>query len=169
MAVRISAMEVLLDGFAAEQAAVTGPVPLHGALDAGLRRSLRAQVARLEGQLADVVCEAFPETLDFQPVASRGARVLDAAALEEVRDGLASQLSEARRQVAEIARRQEESRLLLERMLRDPASSRGIRISQRELGEPGCGVWRVAPRLGIIGRMMGWWQVKLSSGCPLAT
>src|SRR5947209_8298032 len=30
---------------------------------------------------------------------------------------------------------------------------------------PGAG----RPRLGLIGMMMGWWQVKLSSGCPLAT
>jgi hypothetical protein len=26
----------------------------------------------------------------------------------------------------------------------------------------------VRPRLGLIGMLMGWWQVKLSSGCPLA-
>ena len=25
------------------------------------------------------------------------------------------------------------------------------------------------PRLGLIGMLMGWWQVKLSSGCPLAS
>jgi len=35
------------------------------------------------------------------------------------------------------------------------------------VGEPGCGVWQVRPRLGLIGMLMGWWQVKLSSGCPL--
>jgi hypothetical protein len=33
----------------------------------------------------------------------------------------------------------------------------------------GCGVWQVRPRLGLIGMLMGWWQVKLSSGCPLAS
>jgi hypothetical protein len=27
----------------------------------------------------------------------------------------------------------------------------------------------VRPRLGLIGMLMGWWQVKLSSGCPLAS
>ena len=37
-----------------------------------------------------------------------------------------------------------------------------------DLGEPGCGAWEVRPRLGLIGMLMGWWQVKLSSGCPLA-
>jgi len=27
----------------------------------------------------------------------------------------------------------------------------------------------VRPRVGLVGMFMGWWQVKLSSGCPLAT
>ena len=166
-------MEVLLDGYAADQAARGGLAPLREAgeaeAQAGLRRSLGAQVARLEAQLADVTCDAFPEILELGLAPSRGARVLDAAGLEEVRDRLAAQLSEARAQVATIALRQDEARLRLERMLLDPAGSPGQWISQRELGEPGCGVWRSVPRLGIIGRMMGWWQVKLSSGCPLAT
>jgi hypothetical protein len=26
----------------------------------------------------------------------------------------------------------------------------------------------VRPRLGLIGMLCGWWQVKLSSGCPLS-
>ena len=29
-------------------------------------------------------------------------------------------------------------------------------------------MWYVKPRLGLIGMLMGWWEVKLSSGCPLA-
>jgi hypothetical protein len=43
-----------------------------------------------------------------------------------------------------------------------------VRVANRDLGENGCGVWQVRPRLGLIGMLMGWWQVKLSSGCPLA-
>jgi ABC-type uncharacterized transport system involved in gliding motility auxiliary subunit len=61
------------------------------------------------------------------------------------------------------------ARELLEQMLLDPAKHRRVRISQRELGVGGCGVWSVMPRLGPMGRLMGWWRVKLSSGCPLAT
>ena len=56
----------------------------------------------------------------------------------------------------------------LERMLLEPGAYRFVRIARAELGEPGCGVWEVRPRLGLIGMLMGWWQVKLSSGCPLA-
>jgi hypothetical protein len=37
-----------------------------------------------------------------------------------------------------------------------------------DAGERGCGVWEVRPRLGLIGMLAGWWQLKLSSGCPLA-
>lgn len=141
-----------------------------GAGEAQARRSLRRQVARLEAQLADTVCAAFPETLELPPLPGRGeARILDLGELEELRDHLVDRLGEARRQLSALTGRQEEARARLERMLQDPAGNRRERISQRELGEPGCGVWRVAPRVGIIGRMMGWWQVKLSSGCPLAT
>ena len=53
-------------------------------------------------------------------------------------------------------------------MLAEPGRHRFVRLPNRELGEPGCGVWQVRPRLGLIGMLMGWWQVKLSSGCPLA-
>jgi ABC-type uncharacterized transport system involved in gliding motility auxiliary subunit len=57
----------------------------------------------------------------------------------------------------------------LEALLLDPRSNRRVRITQRELGVGGCGVWSAVPRLGPMGRLMGWWRVKLSSGCPLAT
>jgi hypothetical protein len=51
-------------------------------------------------------------------------------------------------------------------MLADPAAHRGERIALRELGRPGCGVYAVKPRLGLVGMLAGWWQVTLSSGCP---
>jgi hypothetical protein len=59
------------------------------------------------------------------------------------------------------------NRLRLEHMLLEPAKHRFASVSCHDLGEPGCGVWHVRPRLGLIGMLMGWWQVKLSSGCPL--
>ncbi len=162
-------MEVLLEAVAPRRVeqVLSGP---SAADESGARRALRAQVARLESQIADTVCAAFPEVIDLPALPVRPqARILDLGELEELRDLLAGRLGEARRQLADLGRSQEEARVRLERMLLDPAGNRRVRISQRELGEPGCGVWRVAPRVGIIGRMMGWWQVKLSSGCPLAT
>ena len=42
-------------------------------------------------------------------------------------------------------------------------------MSNEDIGEPGCKNWHVVPRLGIVGMLAGWWHVKISSGCPLAT
>ena len=72
-------------------------------------------------------------------------------------------------QAVERGERQAAARALLQRMLDEPRRHRFVRVANRELGEPGCGVWHVRPRLGLIGMLAGWWQVKLSSGCPLAS
>ena len=53
-------------------------------------------------------------------------------------------------------------------MKREPNRYKFVRLPVRDMGEGGCGVWEVRPRLGLIGMLAGWWQVKLSSGCPLA-
>ena len=54
----------------------------------------------------------------------------------------------------------------LEAMLADPAAHRHERVALSDLGRPGCGSYMVKPRLGLIGMLAGWWEVKLSSGCP---
>jgi hypothetical protein len=133
------------------------------------RCSLRAQIARLEGELADAFVTAYPMGgLEQQPAhCAAQPRVLDLGELERVRDELVERLSAARVRIAERADLQEEKRVMLERMLLDPAAHRFARVSRLEVGQPGCGVWQVRPRLGLIGMLMGWWQVKLSSGCPL--
>jgi hypothetical protein len=134
------------------------------------RRSLRGQIARLEGELADAFVTAFSiGGLPQPPVpASAEPRLLDLGELEIVRDELAQRLHAARKTITRRADEQAEKRLLLERMLLQPGRYRFTRVSCHDLGEPGCGVWQVRPRLGLIGMLMGWWQVKLSSGCPLA-
>ncbi|MFZ0090159.1 MAG: hypothetical protein WAL63_11670 [Solirubrobacteraceae bacterium] len=136
---------------------------------AAARRSLREQIARLERELAEAFVTAYSLGGLEPPTGPAGhPRLLDLAELEVVRDGLAARLGEARATIGRRADEQERKRVLLERMLLVPAEHRWARISCRELGEPGCGVWQVRPRLGLIGMLMGWWQVKLSSGCPLA-
>jgi hypothetical protein len=134
------------------------------------RRSLRGQIARLEGELADAFVTAFPMGGLPQPPVPRSVepRLLDLGELEIVRDELAQRLSDARATITRRADEQAEKRLLLEHMLLEPGRYRFTRVSCHDLGEPGCGVWQVRPRLGLIGMLMGWWQVKLSSGCPLA-
>ena len=135
------------------------------------RRTLREQIARLEREFADAFVTAFPMGGLPQPASMTSphthARLLDLGALEVVRDELAERLREARVTIARRADEQAEKRLVLERMLLRPADYKFVRISCLELGESGCGVWQVRPRMGLIGMLMGWWQVKLSSGCPL--
>jgi hypothetical protein len=145
------------------------PTPAVNADERAARRALRRQIARLERELADAFVTAYPMGGLEQPPATFGEpRLLGLGELERVRDDLAARVAAARATIARRADEQAEKRLVLERMLLAPADYRFTRISCRELGEPGCGVWQVRPRLGLIGMLMGWWQVKLSSGCPLA-
>ena len=133
------------------------------------RRTLRDQIARLEAQLADCVASAFGvrEQVPFAVAGALGPRVLGIAELERVRDGLAARLGEARRELTLAGEAQERARVRLERMLLAPGEHKFARVAAAELGEGGCGVYQVRPRLGLIGMLAGWWHVKLSSGCPL--
>ena len=95
-------------------------------------------------------------------------RVLGLGELERVRDELATRVGEARLALDERTRLETRNRELLRRMLADPAAHRWVRISRHDVGEPGCGGWHSRPRLGLLGMLMGWWRVKVSSGCPLS-
>ena len=48
----------------------------------------------------------------------------------------------------------------------DPAEHKWRRVSNDDLGEDGCKHYHSTPRLGLVGMLMGWWRVKISSGCP---
>ncbi|HEY8467322.1 MAG TPA: hypothetical protein VIL04_11015 [Solirubrobacterales bacterium] len=134
-----------------------------------VRRQLREQIAALEWRLGELWASAYPRhEIDWGVGTIGGPRVLDVAELERVRDALAARLSEVQRALAERAEAQEESRLLLERMIAEPERYPWVRISNEHLGERGCRHWHSRPRLGLIGMLLGWWRVKLSSGCPLA-
>jgi hypothetical protein len=133
------------------------------------RRTLRGQIARLERELADAFVTAYPMGGLDQPAEIAGRpRLLDLGELERVRDELTERLHAARVTIAERAEVHAANRLHLERMLLEPTRHRFARVAQADIGEPGCGVWQVKPRLGLLGMLMGWWEVKLSSGCPLA-
>ena len=83
-----------------------------------------------------------------------------------MRDRLAGHTQDLRRLAAERVEHERRARELLEAMKLEPGRHKFVRLPVRELGEGGCGVWEVRPRLGLIGMLAGWWQVKLSSGCP---
>lgn len=138
------------------------------------RRTLGAQVARLERDLGDLLVSSFPHGGVELPEAAaaprgHGPRMLGLGELEVLRDTLTARVRDARLQLEARGREQEQHRVRLERMLLAPGKHRFETVSNKQLGEGGCGVWQVRPRLGLVGMLAGWWHVKLSSGCPLAT
>jgi hypothetical protein len=132
------------------------------------REALRRQVARLERELSGLVAQGFPHISprDEGGEAFSGPRLLSLAELERVRDRLALRVGEVRAQVAERRALEQRSRALLQRMKLEPGRYKFVRVPVADLGDGHCGVWEVRPRLGLIGMLAGWWQVKLSSGCP---
>jgi hypothetical protein len=133
------------------------------------RDSLRAQIARLEAELSGILADRFPFLA--APRATTGAAggpcLLGLGELERSRDRLAGRVGELRMLVARRAEHERGARELLERMRLEPGRYRYYRVPVRDLGQNGCGVWEVRPRLGLIGMLAGWWQLTLSSGCPL--
>jgi hypothetical protein len=144
------------------------PLPAPPAIDeAPARRSLRRQIARLETELGGLVVSSWPrEGLGAPPERVHGARVLDVAALEQQRDRLAERLGAMRRALDERGREQEDYRRLREEILLEPELHAWTRVSNADVGEPGCKDWHVRPRFGLLGMLMRWWRVHISSGCP---
>jgi hypothetical protein len=126
------------------------------------RRDLREQIGRLEHELTRTLADVFPRREPARPgrsaSAQAGPRLLTLGQLERIRDELADRVATLR---------EHRGPALIEEMHRAPERYRGVVVTSAELGEPGCTVWRVRPRLGLIGMLMGWWRVKISSGCPL--
>jgi hypothetical protein len=123
---------------------------VEGEVDERLARAdLRRQIARLEIR-------------GHRAPGGRGPRLLGLDELEATRNemlhGPAAPVGPVEARSSAHAR--------LEAMLADPAAHRHERIALRELGRPGCGSYMVKPRLGLVGMLAGWWEVKLSSGCP---
>lgn len=137
--------------------------------DLRAREDLRAQVARLERELSAIVAGAFPHIPSRVTggEAFAGPRLLSLGELERLRDRLAARVYEARREAAERAEFESRAHALLQRMRLEPGRYKFVRLPVADLGEGGCGVWQVRPRLGLIGMLAGWWELKLSSGCPL--
>lgn len=133
------------------------------------RADLRAQIARLERELAELFASAFPRRgIDWGVGSLGGPRVLDLGELERTRDALAARIADSRAEIARQAEVEELNRGLLERMIAEPERHRWVRVSNEDLGEAGCRHWHSRPRWGLLGMLLGWWRVRLSSGCPLA-
>ncbi|HWX52769.1 MAG TPA: hypothetical protein VNY34_05725 [Solirubrobacteraceae bacterium] len=149
-----------------------------GGEERAARRTLRAQVGRLERELSAIVADRFPyisaapedyadEASAGELEASPGPSLLGLEELERTRDRLAGRLQRLRRRAAQRDEHERWAHEQLRRMQLEPGRYRHTRLPVSDLGQGGCGVWHVRPRLGLIGMLAGWWQLKLSSGCPL--
>jgi DNA-binding transcriptional regulator YhcF (GntR family) len=132
------------------------------------RRELRRQIARLEAQLASYPAEARKPGEPTHPLLRPKEHVAGMAELEATRDELIERLRQAREAAERRGERESRARAHLEEMVSDPAAHKWERVSNQDLGEPGCLSLGVRPRWGPVGALMNWWRVKVSSGCPLA-
>jgi hypothetical protein len=133
------------------------------------RADLRRQIAAMELALARLFGSAFPRRgIDFSVPGMGGPRLLSVDELEKVRDGLALRIKEVKADLHDYAVVEESNRELIEEMVADPASHKWERVYNEDIGEPGCKNWHATPKWGVLGMLLGWWRVKISSGCPLA-
>ena len=113
------------------------------------RASLLAQIERLEGKLTELVCcdrwRGEPEEAGGP---RQGARLLSLGELEAIRDRLVDRVGEGRADVSARTEAQEAGRRLRESMLLEPGRHRWVRVTNKQIGEPGCLSWHVRPRLG---------------------
>jgi hypothetical protein len=160
----------------AEERSWVPPVPPEG-LDTALyehderaaRADLRRQIAAMELALGRLFGSAFPRKgIDFGVAGMGGPRLLSVDELERVRDSLASRLQDVKGRLHDATYVEQKNRELIEEMVADPASHKWVRVYNEDIGEPGCRNWHAKPRWGLLGLVMGWWRVKISSGCPLA-
>ena len=133
------------------------------------RRSLLQQIGRLESELASLFCSTYPRAGFDWTVGSRGGpRVLSFRELEQVRDDLAERLAGNRRALSDRTWVEEQNRRRIEEMMLEPERHKWVRVGNEDIGERGCKHWHVRPRWGILGMLLNWWRVRISSGCPLA-
>jgi hypothetical protein len=134
------------------------------------RADIRRQIAAMEAELGQLFASAFPRTgIEFKVQAPGGGpRILSVNELEKVRDALAFRLGDVRGRLDEFGYAEEQKRELIELMTAEPEEYKWVRVSNEDVGEPGCRHWHSRPRWGILGMVLGWWRVKVSSGCPLA-
>jgi len=134
-----------------------------------VRRTLREQIAKLEDELGALFCSTYPRKGFEWNVSSRGGpRLLSTGELERLRDDLADKLQHNRRLLSDRTYVEELNRRRIEEMMLEPEAHKWVRVGNEDIGEPGCKHWHVRPRYGLLGMLMNWWQVKISSGCPLA-
>jgi DNA-binding transcriptional regulator YhcF (GntR family) len=136
---------------------------------ATLRRELRAQISRIETEVAAYAWhDPRRPPPDRVETAIPVGRVTSVAELQATRDDLIERLSRLRGEAERRGAREQAGRTHVEGMVSDPATHKWEIVTSDQTGDPDCKNWRVVPRWGPLGAIMGWWRVKVSSGCPLA-
>ena len=111
------------------------------------RRTLRDQIAKLERELAALFVSAYPRgELDWQVSSPGGPRLLDVGDLEALRDELAG--ARRGRPAASLRARadvEQAGREHIEALVADPGSHKWERVSNDDIGEPGCKYWHSTP------------------------
>lgn len=134
-----------------------------------LRRALREQIGRLE---AEIAAYAWHDPRDPPPTRARGGepvgRLISVFELERTRAELIDRLRRLRGEAHRRGAEQEAAQAHVAEMVSDPSAHRWEMVRSEAPGEGGCKSWHVIPAWGPVGQIMGWWRVKVSSGCPLA-
>ena len=150
------------------QAPAAPPVPATTPAERPARRALLDQIERLEGELTSLFVSTWPRKgFEFSVAGQGGPRLLSLGELEQLRDELAHRVHDARRSLADRTCLEENHRRRIEEMLLEPERHKWVRVGNEDIGEPGCKHWHVRPRWGLLGMLMNWWRVRISSGCPL--
>ncbi len=132
------------------------------------RRTLRDQIAKLERELAAPVRVS---AIRAESWTGRSApRAVRACSTSATSRRCATSWRRASRMRAAssppVPARSRPAAAQIEALVADPGSHKWERVSNDDIGEPGCKYYHSTPRLGLVGMLMGWWRVKISSGCP---
>lgn len=138
------------------------PVP-----DAGaklLRKELRQQIAWIEKEVAAYARHERREQPPRRvPSAVPTARVTSVEDLERIRDELIDRLTHLRKEAERRGAREQRARRHVEEMVTDPGAHRGEVVTIAGAGQSDRTTWRVVPRYGPLGVILGWWRVEARS------
>lgn len=130
------------------------------------RTQMRAQISSLERELSKAELDCARPLIHRRESRAEQPRIASLGELEQRRDELIDTLRHANAIAERIEEKHSAARRMLQEILADPKSHKFARIRNADMGLPSCKTYEVRPRLGLVGMLAGWWQVKISSGCP---
>jgi DNA-binding transcriptional regulator YhcF (GntR family) len=129
-----------------------------------LRKELRQQIARIEREVAAYARHDRRERPPRRvPSAVPTARVASVEDLQRTRSELIDRLMHLRKEADRRGAAEQRARSHIEDMVDDPAAHRGEVVTIAEAGHSDRTTWRVVPRYGPLGAILGWWRVEARS------